>query len=58
MQISDFLGQLQTAVFPDSLTAAQKCTTAEEITQWKQQHIQKIMTMRVVGELGTDGVQE
>ena len=37
-------------MLPDSLEAAQKCTTTEEIIAWKKQHIQKIMSLRVFGE--------
>jgi len=44
------LGQLETAVFPDSLAAAKECKTAAQIAEWKQAHIQKIMTLKVVGE--------
>lgn len=39
---------------PDSLSAAKQCKTALEISEWKQHHIQKILSLKVIGEEGVD----
>ena len=39
---------------PDSLAAAKKCTTPDEIAQWKKEHIAKILSLKVFGEPGND----